>query len=317
MKFYGALFVLFIVAAVFMLLQNNVVETITKENTFLQNRTQITMPAVPFVSEEKDTTNTSNGVVLEIYKTTNINNSEKTFGVSVPMGTYSLEFKKIVPAGKTWSYAKMDGVTIIPSGVSVFDKENTSLYSNSEQVFIKFLESNTKSVDIYSKHNRAPSFIKADVDILWSFDAKKGLLHIESEENINDVSIYFIDFRPIGAVFIEDTKRAEIVSNELASIRDMFMNLNKTTTKMKEENKNLKDSSQSLIEQINAARKDRESASGKFEKVNNTTRFIENEVTSNVILSPSTAVISIMVAIVVLILCIDIIFFRERVKKND
>ncbi|MFC2143266.1 hypothetical protein ACFLQN_02605 [Candidatus Aenigmatarchaeota archaeon] len=258
---------------------------------------------------------TLNGMVITEEKYANFLETEKTVNIDISFAGKKINFDQAIPGNRIWSYVTIDGVLVIPSNAARFDLEKTSHYS--EKILVTFKSSDAKKVDIYTIKKEIPSFIETNTDSTWNFDQSKGLISIKSDNGpIEIIEVYYVDFVTRGTVFIEDTEQIENLDYKNTGLINQEKTFSSSLLKFEEDVETTRNELNKLAENITTLTEVRNEIRSIHNQLNETVSLGENTISGAVLLEPSIAAIWLIVTIILIVLCIDIIFFRKRGRKK-
>ena len=255
---------------------------------------------------------TANGMTLTLGRVDNYDEGEKSVIVPVSFDSKTLYYNLTLKANRTWTYAIINGMLILPHTPMIIDPIKTCYYPSGEQLLISIEKdyNEISEIQIYSKE---PGVIIAGTAIRWYYDYKSNSLVIAAQR-FKDVMIYFSKFIPEGTVFIEDRSNIEELKYRAEKIEANFKTMNTTALPLME-------SFESLTSEIEGLKLESENITAETEAIkkampltNRTIDAFEDRVSANVVMSPSSVVITIIIALILITIIIDALILT-RVKK--
>ncbi len=257
---------------------------------------------------------TSNGMKLVLGRVDNYADDEKNIIVPVVFNDKTIYYNLTLPADRSWTYASVNGVLILPQTPMVIDPTKTTYYHSGEQLLISIEKDyeGTSTLQIYSE---APSVIMAGTPVRWHYDYKSRSLIISGSNHFSEIMLYFSAFNPSGTVFLEDRSnieelayRAEKLEQSIEGMNTTIVPLEDVVSSLASEIEELKAESSDVIEETAAIKKS-------IPLTNRTIDAYEQRIGSNAVVAPSGVVIGGIVALILIVVIIDALVLTKKVKK--
>lgn len=257
---------------------------------------------------------TSNGMKLMLGTLTNYEAAEKTELVSIAIDDKILAFNVSLAPYSTWTYAHIDGVLIVPMQSAIIDTYVTSYYPSGEELVVKINSSYLNELQIYTGSKGVPSIIIPKTSINWDYDAGRKIITLQSKNIIKDEIVFFwVGFSSNdGAIFIEDMQKIENLGYRLNNMNREKININKDVALGEEKLGSAESESDELKLKTETITKEKQEIETNLTSSNMTVSKLENTVTGNVAVSPSIVIIWAIIAIILIILLIDVFFFKPK-----
>lgn len=254
---------------------------------------------------------TNNGLQLLLGHVSNSAN----FAVLVENITFD---GKVIPIGvviqsnSTWTYARINGILIVPKTPAVIDTEKTSFYRTGKQLHASF--DATDEVDIYFKEHIAPQIVVADSSIKWGFE--EGRLNIKSSNLMKEIDVYWTS-DVNSTVMILDKRKTETLEYKISMLALEIPKLTEMVIKLREKNNDLKSVLFSLESRIASLQNENDKMSSTLLQANRTASDMERKITGNVIVNQSAFALAVIIAIISAMVLFDAIFLRRKGAKNE
>ncbi len=254
---------------------------------------------------------TNNGLQLLLGHVSNSAN----FAVLVENITFD---GKVIPIGvviqsnSTWTYARINGILIVPKTPAVIDTEKTSFYRTGKQLHASF--DATDEVDIYFKEHIAPQIVVADSSIKWGFE--EGRLNIKSSNLMKEIDVYWTS-DVNSTVMILDKRKTETLEYKISMLVQEIPKLTEMVIKLREKNNDLKSVLFSLESRIASLQNENDKMSSTLLQANRTASDMERKITGNVIVNQSAFALAVIIAIISAMVLFDAIFLRRKGAKNE
>ncbi|MBI2173351.1 MAG: hypothetical protein HYT73_04080 [Candidatus Aenigmarchaeota archaeon] len=259
---------------------------------------------IMLVPEEKEYTN--NGLTLSLGKVSN----SLDFSILAKNMTFagnSLPIDMIIAPNSTWTYARLDGMLIIPKTPAVIDAWKTSFYQSSRQLHISF--DGTDEVDIYFKSYGPPRIVISDANIRWSF--KDSVLNVKSTDVMRDIDVYWLD-ETNDTVFVEDRRKIESLEYVLSRLAEELPKANELLVKLRIKNDGLRKALFSVESRLTAVASEKSMLNDAIVQANSTSTKMENMVSGNIVMSQSAFALAVIIAVISAMVLVDALTTRRK-----
>lgn len=256
------------------------------------------------LQEERITTN--NGLLISLGKVSN----PLDFAVLVKNMTFggnTTELDVIVHPNSTWTYARLDGILIVPKTPAIIDTERTSFYPTGRQLHVSV--DGTDEMDIYFKSSDVPRIVIADTNVNWKFD--NGRLNVISPEIMKDIDVYWTDSQE-DTIFIPDRRKAESIGYRISKLVQDLPKMNEILVSLRSKNEELRNNVMSLDARIKSASSERDRLRDALAQSNRTAGQMESRLSANVTVSQSVFALAVIISIVSLMVLIDVVIPRKK-----
>jgi hypothetical protein len=236
---------------------------------------------------------------------------ERNLTLSIPTESRYIDFNVTIAPKSMLTYAKINGMIIVPKTNSDIYSDNTTYYPTGE-----ILEVNTygaKEFQIFTARKAVPAIVIAN-NMHWDYDQTERMLTISGKENLKSILIYWGESgNPV--TFLEDTRKLEISNNKifemgshLVTLKGELENATYPVKILRSEIENIDNMTSTTIDEQNSYKKG-------IGELNATASDIENSVTGKVVLSPALTVGWIVISIILVLLILDVALFKKGDKK--
>ena len=254
---------------------------------------------------------TDNGLQLLLGHVSN-NANFAVLAENITFGGKVIPIGVVIQPNSTWTYARINGILIVPKTPAVIDTEKTSFYRTGKQLHVSF--DATDEVDIYFKEHIAPQIVVADSSIKWGFE--EGRLNIMSSDLMKEINVYWTNDEN-STVMILDKRKTESLEYKISMLVQEIPKLTEIVIKLRERNNDLKSVLFSLESRIKSLQGENDKMSATLMQANRSTSEMENRISGNVVLNQSAFAVAVIIAIISAMVLFDAIFLRKKGVKNE
>jgi len=267
--------------------------------------------ASDFFVEEYET---ANGMTLTLGRVDNYGDEEKSVIIPIEFSGKTLYYNLTLEANRTWTYATINGILILPHTPMIIDPAKTCYYQLGDQLLIS-IEKDYEGVSEIQVYCKEPGVIMAGTSVRWYYDYKSGSLVVAGSNHFKEIMLYFSRFVPEGTVFLEDTRMIEELEYRAEKLELNFGTINTTILPLRELSGNLTSELEGLKSESENVTAEIEAIKEAIPLTNETMKLYEERISADIVLSPSGVVITIIITLVLIVIIIDALLLTKRVKK--
>jgi hypothetical protein len=257
---------------------------------------------------------TSNGMTLTLGRVDNYGDEEKNVIIPIGFSGKTLYYNLTLEANRTWTYAAINGILILPHTPMIINPTSTCYYRIGDQLLIS-IEKDYEGVSEIQVYCKEPGVIMAGTPVRWYYDYKSGSLVIAGSNHFKEIMLYFSRFVPEGTVFLEDTRTVEELEYRAEKLELNFKTMNTTILPLRETLENMTGELEGLESESENVTAEIEAIKEAIPLTNETMKLYEERISADVVLSPSVGVITIIIALILIVIIIDALLLAKRVKK--
>ncbi|MEM7819599.1 MAG: hypothetical protein QXD48_02110 [Candidatus Aenigmatarchaeota archaeon] len=312
MKIYYALLFIICISMIFITFNSQIEDELNINIKTAPESNFLTAVTTEEKIELNNTYITANGMLLTLHEIENNENVTKT-NIIIEFNNEKKTFDVFIPPYESFTYATLDSFVIIPKRPSSINTYNTSYYKMGNELYIEFL-SPIDEIYVFLPNLPSPGIVVADSNIEWRFNER--IVHVKSiDGSFSKVTMFWFEHTKPGTLFLEDTKNIEsilnnifIFNNNITLLTNKLHTTANSVAMLEKEVENLK----SMVED---ARSQKLYVEHLATNMSNKNKELENVVTSNILMSPTTIFVAIIVFVIIILLLIDVIFFRPKEVK--
>ncbi len=262
---------------------------------------------------------TPNGLVMKRGELHNEKNITQSYNVSIKFGSKEFYLTLNVLPNKTWTYAILDGILILPSpseGDAIIDPLHTSYYSLGNELSLGFV-GNVSKMKIYFMDDKMPSIVYTSVDNKWFYDAKNRMLLIESDDGyFKNIILYFTKFSPRGTIIIEDTRNIEDLRHTIYKTENLLPELYEKVNELNVTFQNIGSEIKEIQNRTNNVITEKKELENRLEIEEISKKEFEEKITGKIVAPPFVFVFAIIGIIILLIIIIDFMILSKKGGKK-
>lgn len=256
------------------------------------------------IQEERITTN--NGLMISLGKVSN-GLDFAVLAKNMTFGGDTIGLDIIIHPNSTWTYARLDGMLIVPKTPAIIDTSVTSFYPTSRQLHVSV--DGTDEMDVYFKSATAPQIVLSDSNINWRFSNNR--LNIKSPDIMRDVDVYWTDGSE-DIVIVPDRRKAESIEYRISKLMEDLPKMNEILIKLRSKNEELRQNVLSLEARIKSLGSERDSLKNALAQTNRTSQQIESRISANVAVGQSVFALAVIISIISMMVLVDTIVPRKK-----
>jgi hypothetical protein len=257
---------------------------------------------------------TSNGMKLTLGRVDNYGDEEKNVIVPVFFNSKTIYYNLTLPADRSWTYATVNGVLILPQTPMIIDPTKTTYYHSGEQLLISIEKDYgvSSALQIYCDE---PSVIMAGTPVRWHYNYKSNSLLISGSNHFSEIMLYFSRFNPSGTVFLEDRSNVEELAYRAEHLEQSIEGMNTTIVPLEDVLNNLTTEIGDLEAERSSVTAETVAIKKSIPLTNRTIDAYEQRIGANAVVSPSFIVIGGIIALILIVVIIDALTLTKKVKK--